>query len=102
MAKSNDLFATLRKRGLRKSAARAIADAERGGKKSAARTQAKAREVLADLNKAGDTIRSRVLGGGTRSKAAKKGAATRKRNVAKRRTAAKRAAATRKARARGH
>jgi diacylglycerol kinase family enzyme len=75
MAKPDDLFTTLRKRGLRKSAARAVAKAEGGGKKSGA----VARDVLADLEKAT--------------------AATRKRETAKRSDAAKRAARTRKARA---
>ena len=100
MAKTDDLFTTLRKRGLRKRVAKAIADAESGGKKRGARAEAKAREALADLTKAGETIRARVLHDGKRSKAAKKAAATRKRNAAKRSAAAKRAAATRRSRAR--
>jgi hypothetical protein len=96
MAKSDDLFKTLRKHGLRKSVARAVAEAERGGKKSTA----VAREVLADLDRASATIRDRVTNRDTRKRAAKKAAATRKRNATKRSDTAKRAARTRKARSR--
>jgi hypothetical protein len=96
MAKSEDLFKTLRKRGLRKSTARAVADAEGGGKKSAA----VARDVLADLDKATDAIRERVTNADARKRGASKAATTRKRNAAKRSDASKRAAQTRKARAR--
>jgi hypothetical protein len=99
MAKNDDLFTTLRRRGLRKSVAKAIADAEGAGKESGGKAEALARDALKDLNKAGDTIRARVLDDGTRSKAGKKAAATRKRQAAKRSAAAKRGAATRKARA---
>src|SRR3954454_22082354 len=93
MAKS-ELVKTLRKRGLRKRAARAVADAERGGKKSSAA----ARQVLADLDAAADTIRRRVANPDTRKQAGKKAAATRKRDAAKRSDAATRSARTRKAR----
>jgi hypothetical protein len=96
MAKSDDLFRTLRKRGLRKSAARAVADAEGGGKKPAAA----AREVLADLDTAGDAIRDRVTNRDARKRGAQKAATTRRRNAAKRSDASKRAAQTRKARSR--
>jgi len=96
MAKSDNLFKTLRKRGLRKSAARAVADAERGGKEAGA----VAREVLADLDKAGDAIRTRITNRDGRRRGAKKAAATRKRNAAKRSEAATRAAKTRKSRSR--
>ena len=96
MAKSDDLFKTLRKHGLRKSVARAVAEAERGGKKSTA----VAREVLADLDRAGDMIRDRVTNRDARKRAAEKAAATRKRNATKRSDSAKRAARTRKARSR--
>ncbi len=99
MAKNDDLFTTLRKRGLRKNVAKAIADAEGAGKKGAGKAEAVARDTLKDLNKAGDAIRARVLDGGKRSQAGKKAAATRKRDAAKRSAAAKRGAATRKARA---
>ena len=96
MAKSDDLFKTLRKRGLRKSVARAVADAEGGGKKSSAI----ARDVLTDLDKAGDVIRARITNRDGRQRAGKKAAATRKRNAAKRSEASKRAAKTRRARSR--
>jgi hypothetical protein len=99
MAGDDDLFTTLRKRGLRKSVAQAIADAERMGKDGGAKAEALARSTLDDLNKAAETIRARVLDGGSRSTAASKAAATRKRDAAKRSEAAKRGAATRKARA---
>jgi hypothetical protein len=95
MAKSDDLFTTLRKRGLRKRVARAVADAESGGKKG----RTIAREVLADLGKAGNAIRARVADDDTRRRAGKKAAATRKRNAAKRSAAAKRGAQTRTSRA---
>jgi hypothetical protein len=96
MAKSDDLFKTLRKRGLRKSAARAVAEAEGGGKKSTA----VAHDVLADLDKARDTIRKRVTNRDARKRGARKAAATRKRSAAQRSDAAKRAARTRKTRTR--
>jgi hypothetical protein len=99
MAKTEDLFTTLRECGLRKSVARAIADAEAAGKQGGAKAEALARDVINDLNKAGDAIRARVLDGGKSSQAAQKAAATRKRQAAKRSAAAKRGAATRKARA---
>jgi hypothetical protein len=99
MAKNDDLFTTLRQRGLRKSVARAIADAEGAGKKGAGKAEAVARDALKNLDEAGDAIRARVLDGGKRSQAGKKAAATRKREAAKRSEAAKRGAATRKARA---
>ena len=100
--KNDDLFSTLRKRGLRKSVAQAIADAHGGGRKGAGRAEGLARDVLKDLRAAGDTIRDRVLdsGAASRSDAAKKAARTRKRNAAKRSAAAKKGAATRKRAAR--
>jgi hypothetical protein len=99
MAKRNDLFTTLRKSGLRKRVAKAIADAEGTGKKGSSRSEAMVRDALADLNEASAVIRARVLHGGRRSAAGKKAAATRKRQATKRSAAAKRGAATRKARA---
>jgi hypothetical protein len=92
MAKS-DLFKTLRKSGVRKSVAHAVADAEQGGKGA----EAAAHEALADLAKASEAIRSRVTGPAARRKAGAKAAATRKRKAAQRSEAAKRAARTRKA-----
>ncbi len=99
MADNDDLFTILRKYGLRKSLAQAIADAERVGKSGGAQVESLARDTIEELSKASDAIRARVLDGGTRSTAAKKAATTRKRDAAKRSEAAKRAAATRKARA---
>jgi hypothetical protein len=99
MADKDDLFTILRKHGLRKSLAQAIADAERVGKTGGAQVESLAREAIKDLGEASDAIRARVLDGGTRSTAAKKAADTRKRDAAKRSEAAKKAAATRKARA---
>jgi hypothetical protein len=88
-----DLFKTLRKHGVRKRVARAIADAERGGKGA----EAAARDALADLTRASEAIRSRVTEPAARSRAGAKGAAARKRKAAKRSEAAKQAARTRKA-----
>jgi hypothetical protein len=102
MAKNDDLFTTLRQRGLRKSVAQAISDAQRGGKrKRGGKAEALARDILKDLGKARDTIRTNVLDGGVspRSAAGKKAAATRKRNAAKRSAAARKSAVTRARRA---
>jgi hypothetical protein len=99
MAKNDDLFTTLRRHGLRKSVAKAISQAEGAGKKGGRNAETRARDAIKELDKAGDAIRSRVLGDQKRSAAAKKGASTRKREAAKRSAAAKRGAATRKARA---
>jgi hypothetical protein len=99
MAKNQDLFTTLRKRGLRKSVAKAIARTKSAGTKPAGEAEGAARQALKDLEKASDTIRTRVLNGSARTGASKKAAATRKRNAAKRSAAAKRGAATRRAHA---
>jgi len=95
MAKS-DLYGTLRDCGLRKSVARAVAEAERDGGQS----PRVARDVLKDLTKAGDVIRARITETDTRARGAEKAAGTRQRNAEKRSAAAKRGAQTRKARAR--
>jgi hypothetical protein len=92
MAKSGDLFSALRKQGLRKKAARAVAKAH-GGKTS----KGDAREVLADLEKATEAIRRHVTTPDTRRQAAKKAAATRKRKAKARSEAARRGARKRKA-----
>jgi hypothetical protein len=99
MAKNDDLFTTLRKQGLRKSVAKAIAEAEGAGKKGSGKAQSLGRDAIKDLNEAADAIRARVVDSGTRNQAGQKAAATRKRNAAQRSAAAKRGAATRKARA---
>jgi hypothetical protein len=97
MAKSarDDLFDRLRMGGLRKKVAKNVADglhAARGG-----RTPPKAVTGALDQLKALTAeIEDRAKGGPTRRKAAaKKAAATRKRNAARRSAAAKKAARTR-------
>jgi hypothetical protein len=85
IAKSGDLFTAVRKQGLRKKAVRAVAEAH-GGK----RCTAAAQEVLADLEKATDTIRRHVTTPDARPRAAKKAAATRRRR--RRRAATRRGA----------
>jgi len=93
MATSGDLFSALRKQGLRKKAARAVAEAHSGKKPTAA-----ARDVLADLEKAGDAIRRHVTTPDGRRRAAKKAAATRKRKAQARSDASRRGARKHKAR----
>jgi hypothetical protein len=92
MAKSGDLFSSLRKQGLRKKAARAVAEAH-GGKKPAAAAQ----DVLADLEKASDAIRRHVTTPDARRRAGEKAAATRKRKAQARSEASRRGARKRKA-----
>jgi hypothetical protein len=92
MAESGDLFSPLRKQGLRRKAARAVAEAY-GGK----RPTAAAREVLADLEAAGEAIRRHVTTPDARRRAAKTAAATRKGKAQARSEAARRAARKRKA-----
>lgn len=94
--KDNDLFDTLRARGLRKKVARTVADVTGNGKRTSGRGEKVARQVLADLNKAADEVRGRLPGGATaRSEAGRKAALTRKRNAAKRSASARKGAATR-------
>ena len=95
MAKSGDLFSALRRQGLRKKAARAIAKAHSGKKSTAS-----ARDVLADLEKATEAIRRHVTTPDARRRAAKKAAATRKRKAQARSEAARRGARKRKAKSR--
>jgi len=96
---SDDLFDILRARGLRKSVAKAIAEAQDTGKSGGRRAETLARDALGDLRAASDAIRTRLIDGdgdgAKRSAAGKKAAATRKRNATKRSTAAKKAAQTR-------
>ena len=87
-----DLFKRLRDSGLRKRAARAIAEAgDNSGKL--------VRSTVDELRGLADQLESRARGGGSTSKSrsagAKKAAATRKRQATKRSTAAKKAASTR-------
>jgi hypothetical protein len=93
---SQDLFDVLRGRGLRKRVARTLADLEGGGRKAGSRGEKLARRTADDLTAAAEDIRKRLLGGeSSRSTAARKAAATRKRNAAKRSVAAKKGARTR-------
>jgi hypothetical protein len=99
MARKNndDLFEVLRARGLRRSVAQAIADAQKSGRTGGRKAESLARDALTDLKEASDTIRARFVDGTStsRSAAGKKAAATRKRNATKRSNAAKKAAKTR-------
>src|SRR5436305_10297624 len=96
---STDLFSSLRSQGLRKSVARTLSDLESSSRGARARAEKLARQAIKDLRSAADTIEKRVnIGGaGSRSTAAKKAAATRKRAATKRSTAAKKGAAKRQA-----
>src|SRR4051812_3559739 len=93
---NTDLFSTLRSQGLRKSVALTLSDLESTSRGARTRAEKLARQAIKDLRSAADTIEKRVNTGGvgTRSTAAKKAAATRKRTAAKRSTAAKKGAAT--------
>jgi hypothetical protein len=94
-SRQDQLIDRLHAQGLRKRVAAAVAGARGGNGRKA---ENRARDVLKQLENAGDTIRDEVLGGRRRrSEAAKKAAATRRRNAAKRSTAAKKGAAKRKA-----
>jgi len=99
MAKKNsdDLFDILRARGLRRSVAKAISEAQDSGKSGGRKAESLARDALGDLRAASDAIRTRLIDSddAKRSAAGKKAAATRKRNATKRSTAAKKAAQTR-------
>lgn len=97
--KQEDLIDRLHADGIRKRVATTIAGA-RGGPKQG---QKQARALLEQLEDATVAIRDEILGGKRkRSEAAKKAAATRKKNAAKRSASAKKGAATRaKGRAKG-
>ena len=99
MAKSarDELFETLRARGLRNRAARLASDAMSTGRGGAGKGQAAVRALISDLRKAADDLEDRLTGGKSksRSEAAKKAARTRARKTTQRSTAAKKAAATR-------
>ena len=87
------LIDRLHAHGLRKRVATAVAGGRGGNDRKAERL---ARDVLKQLEHAGDTIRDEVLGRRSkRSEAAKKAARTRKRNAEKRSRAAKKGAAKR-------
>lgn len=93
---STDLFDRLRAAGLRKKVARSMSDALGSGRRRAAPPKA-VRGVVADLKRVAEELDDRVKGGPQkRSAAAKKAAATRKRNAAKRSAVARKAARTRR------
>jgi hypothetical protein len=87
-----ELFDRLRKSGLRKSVARQLSSA---GKAANDRAPDVLRRTVSDLNTVLADLEGRVTGRSTRSAAAKKAAATRKRAATRRSTAAKKAATTR-------
>jgi septal ring factor EnvC (AmiA/AmiB activator) len=87
-----DLFRRLRASGLRKKVARVIAEGTDGRRKPAKEV----RGVLDDLKSLVDEVEDRATGGhAQRSTAARKAAATRRRQAQARSTAAKKAARTR-------
>ena len=96
MAKSKqeqELFELLRARGLRKRVARTVAEA---ASKADGTVPKPVRDLLGDMRSVVTELENRVSGKSKqRSEAAKKAAATRKRNAAKRSTAAKKGARTR-------
>jgi hypothetical protein len=96
--KGNDFFTTLRAQGLRKRVAKALSDLETTGRGAGRTAEARAREAIRDLRAAADAIEKRldIGGSGTRSRAAKKAAQTRKAGAAKRSAAAKKGAAKRR------
>ena len=95
MARQDDLFKTLRAAGLRKKVAASLSDAARRGSHSAKPPKA-VRNAARELRRLASTLEERATGkSAKRSAAAKKAAATRKRNAAKRSAAAKKGARTR-------
>ena len=92
-SRQDEIFEALRAKGLRKRVARTMADATG---RTSRNTPKGVKKVVADLRSLATDIEDRATGGpGKRKAAAKKAAATRKRNAAKRSTAAKKAAKTR-------
>jgi len=90
--REKDLVKRLRDSGIRKRAAEAIAGATDGRRKPAKQVK----RVIDDLSNLLDNAEDRLTGGPAKRKAAaKKAAATRKRNAAKRSAAAKKGARTR-------
>ena len=94
----DELFETLRARGLRNRAARVASDAFATGRGGADKGQAAVRGLISDLRKAADDLEDRLTGGKSksRSEAAKKAARTRARKANQRSASAKKGAATRK------
>jgi hypothetical protein len=93
----DELFETLRARGLRNRAARMVSDAMATGRGGAGKGSSAVRGVITDLRKAADELEDRLTGGKakSRSTAAKKAARTRAKKSSQRSAAAKKAAATR-------
>jgi uncharacterized sporulation protein YeaH/YhbH (DUF444 family) len=92
-SRTDEVFETLRARGLRKSVARRVAEATGRANRS---TPKGVKKVAADLRSLASEIEDRATGGPAKRKAAaKKAAATRKRNASKRSAAAKKGAKTR-------
>ncbi|MDX6342527.1 MAG: hypothetical protein QOH87_2665 [Trebonia sp.] len=89
---SDDLFTRLRAQGLRKRTAKLISDATDGRRKPARTVQRTLSDLKRIVSEAEDQITGRPA---KRKAAAKKAAATRKRNAASRSAAAKKAARTR-------
>ena len=91
-SRNRDLIDHLRASGLRKRTAELIAETTDGRRKPAKQVRAAVKELKKTLS----DIEDRAKGGpAKRSAAAKKGAATRKKNAAKRSQAAKKAAKSR-------
>jgi hypothetical protein len=94
-SRADQLAERLHAQGLRKRVSKTVADAvgpSRGRRKPASQVQ----KVVADLRSLASEIEDRATGGPAKRKAAaKKAAATRKRNAAKRSAAAKKGARTR-------
>jgi hypothetical protein len=89
---SQDRFKRMRAQGLRKRTARLISQATDGRRKPAKSVH----QALGDLRKLVSEAEDRIAGRPAKRKAAaKKGAATRRRNAAKRSAAAKKGARTR-------
>src|SRR4051794_37753146 len=92
-SRQEELFEMLRTRGLRKRVARSLADATGRANRNAPKG---VRKVASDLRALASEIEDRATGGPAKRKAAaKKAAATRKRNAGKRSAGAKKAARTR-------
>src|SRR4051812_15493820 len=93
--KDDQLFDMLRARGLRKRAARVLAEASGAGRLAGGQVEKRARAAIADLRGLADEIEERLTGGSTRKAAAQKAARTRAANARKRSAAAKKGARTR-------
>ena len=94
--KDDQLFDMLRARGLRKNAARVLAEAGGRGRSAGGEVEKRARKMITDLRGLADEIEDRISGGPAKRKAAaQKAAKTRAAAARKRSNAAKKAAKTR-------